>query len=193
MHTHTSTYVIIPSLRGTEIFPQLLPALARHLLSTRKLRACIFVRDCDKRLEIVAVLFDRGRSVIVVTIGSEVESVLKVGHGRLLGGSGAEQYRSEECVPAVRSASGMPDWLGQGHYLPTCPPERRRRISSYVHALTCTGIGTCLLARTWKRDRVCRESRDGERERERERAGEIASRGGFFRDPKSRHVNFSRS
>lgn len=47
------------------------------------------MQNCNKRLEIVAVLFNRDHSVIVVTIGSEVESVLKVGLGRLLRGNGA--------------------------------------------------------------------------------------------------------
>lgn len=108
----------------------------RHLLSTRKLQTYIFVQDCDKRLEIVAVLFDRGRPVIIVTIGSEVESVLKVGRGKLLGENGVEQYRSEECVPAVRSASGMPDWLGQGHYLPTYLPARETPLYLFLRACT---------------------------------------------------------
>lgn len=57
--------------------------------------------------------------VVVVTIESEVESISKVGvvgRGRLRGKSGIDP---EECMPAVRSASRMPDWLGQGHYLPT--------------------------------------------------------------------------
>lgn len=63
---------MVLSLRGTIIFLQLFPVIAHHLLSTCKLQTYIFVQDCHKRLEIVAVLFGRGHSVIVVTIGSEV-------------------------------------------------------------------------------------------------------------------------
>jgi len=81
----------------------------------------------------------------------------------------------------------MPDWLGQGHYLLTCSPERRRRISSYVYSLTCTALAHAF---SCARGNATVKSQ----ERKRERAGEIASL--FLSEPKialryARDMNFA--
>lgn len=133
-HIH-SLIIIISSLCGTKIFLQLFPAIARHLLSTRKLQTYIFVQDCDKHLEIIAVLFGRDRSVIVVTIGSEVESVLKVGRGRLLGGAERSSIDPRNVCQQLGQPQGcLIGWVKVTTCLPARPRDAVVSLPTYVHS-----------------------------------------------------------
>lgn len=138
-----------------------LPSHRASFASTRKLQTYVVAQDCDKRLEIVAVLFGRGRSVIVVTIGSEVESVLKVGCGRLLRGNGTEWSGAERSSIDPRNVCqqlGQPRGCLIGWVkVTTCLPARLRdavvSLPTYVHS-RAPHHGTCLLARSLSRERA---------------------------------------
>lgn len=115
----------------------------------------MFTQNHGKCLEIVAVSLDHGRPIVVVTTGSEVESLLKVSRGRSWRRSGATRYRSEECVSAVRSAGNA--WLAGSRSLSTYLPARRPlRISSYTR---CTHVHRYTLLRSFfaRGDRDCRK------------------------------------
>lgn len=114
-----------------------------------KYKSWVLTRNRGKCLEIVAVSLGHSRS-IVVTIGSEVESLLKVGRGRSWRRSGAARYRSEECVPGVRSASGcLIGWVKVTIYLPACSSS-----STYffLHTMHSRASTHAFSQRTWNRD-----------------------------------------
>lgn len=113
----------------------------------------MFIQNHGKCLEIVAVSLDHSRSIVVVTIGSEVESLLKVSRGRSWRRSETTRYRSEECVSAVRSVGNA--WLAGSRSLSTYLPARRSlRISSYIR---CTRVHRYMFLRRARGNRDCQK------------------------------------
>lgn len=96
----------------------------------------VFIRNCGKCLAIVTVSLGHSRSIIVVTIGSEVESLLKVDRGRSWRRSGGIDPKNVcQLLGQTRDA-----WLAGSRslsiYLPACSSSSYVLLPTY-DPLTC--------------------------------------------------------